>query len=227
LGKKVVIILSGGMDSATLLYDLLNSQCDVWAVSFDYGQRHILEIGMAKMLCRKAGVPHKIIDLHVLGDVAPSSQTREHIAVPHGRYDEENMKATVVPNRNMVMLSLAVSYAIGIGATKVFYGAHAGDHAIYPDCRVEFIDALNKAVELCDWNEIHIQAPYMNMTKGEIAKRGLHLGVPFECTLSCYEGTWPPCGQCGACTERAEAFEFAGQKDPLLSAINIPALKGE
>jgi 7-cyano-7-deazaguanine synthase len=139
------------MDSATLMYKLIEDGYELHALTFDYGQRHEVEIECAKRLTEFHMIPWKLVDLKVLGDVAPSSQTRRDIDVPHGRYDEENMKLTVVPNRNMVMLSLAVAYAIGEKIPEVFYGAHAGDHTIYPDCRVEFIEKLNAAVNIADW----------------------------------------------------------------------------
>jgi len=213
---KVVVILSGGMDSTTLLYDVLNEGYDVYAVSFDYGQRHGKEIWAAMKTCELLGIPYKIVALNALCDVAPSALTRKEISVPDGKYDEPSMKQTVVPNRNMVMLALAISYAIGIGANRVFYGAHAGDHAIYPDCRPEFVQSLAAAAQLCDWYPIEVLAPYLDMDKGDIALRGKELGVDYALTWSCYKGEEHPCGTCGACTERAEAFLKAGMLDPLL-----------
>ena len=210
---KVVVIVSGGMDSTTLLYDVLDEGYDVYALSFNYGQKHWKELTMASDTCQELRIPHKIIDLSCLNELAPSALTRKDIDVPEGQYDDDNMKQTVVPNRNMVMLSLAVSYAIGIGATRVYYGAHAGDHTIYPDCRGEFITALNKAVKLCDWHEVELIAPYIDMDKGDIAIRGKELGVDYTKTWSCYKGGEKPCGKCGSCTERKEAMEKAGIKD--------------
>lgn len=208
--EEAVIILSGGMDSTTLLYDILNQGYRVYALSFDYGQRHGKEIWCAIHHCEKVGIPHKIINLNALHDVAPSALTRSEIPVPEGRYDEPTMKATVVPNRNMVMLSLAVAYAIGISANHVFYGAHAGDHTIYPDCRKSFVESMAKAVSLCDWTPVTLHAPYLEMDKGDIAIIGKRLGVDYNQTWSCYVGGDQPCGKCGACTERAEAFKKAG-----------------
>ena len=213
---KVVVIVSGGMDSATLLYDVVKQGHEVYALSFDYGQRHRRELDCANKLCERTNVPHKILNLSILNEIASSSQTRKDIAVPHGRYDEENMKLTVVPNRNMVMLSLAIAYAIGIKATRVYYGAHSGDHAIYPDCRRDFVYNMNQAAMTCDWHHVEALAPYLGMDKGDIAIRGKELHVPYELTWSCYEGKEVPCGKCGACTERAEAFAKAGIPDPLI-----------
>ena len=179
---KAVLIFSGGMDSTTLLYDLIHEGYEVSAITFDYRQKHHKEIRCAEKTCKKLQVPHKIIDVSVLNDLAPSSLTRAQWDVSEGNYAEETMKQTVVPNRNMVFLSLAASYAIGIGAKDLFYAAHAGDHAI---------------------------------CKGDIVKKGLALNVDYVDTWSCYKGEDLPCGKCGACTERREAFGLAGVADPL------------
>jgi|SRR3990167_7080084 len=213
--EKAVIILSGGMDSTTLLYDIKEQGYDVYALSFDYNQKHKRELQFAKKTCMKLEVPHKIINLKVLNDLAPSSLTRDDWKVPEGHYEEESMKQTVVPNRNMVMLSLAVSYAISIKATQLFIGAHAGDHAIYPDCRQEFIYALKKTIELCDWHIVSLQAPYIDKDKGDITIKGKELSVNYSLTQTCYNGKKLACGKCGACQERLEAFKKAGIKDPI------------
>lgn len=219
---SIVIIFSGGMDSGTLLWDLytIAPWREIHALTFDYGQRHKREIECAKRFIKECdNVTHKVISLDVLNDVAPSCLTRPSMEVPHGAYDGDNMRTTVVPNRNMVMLSLAISYAIGIGAGNVYYGAHTGDHTIYPDCRPEFVDAMNIVSKLCDWSPVEIIAPYLNYTKGQIAELGVSIGVPYELTHTCYEGSYPPCGKCGSCVERAEAFEYAGVPDPLLRKV--------
>lgn len=219
---SIVIIFSGGMDSGTLLWDLytIAPWREIHALTFDYGQRHKREIECAKRFIKECdNVTHKVISLDVLNDVAPSCLTQPSMEVPHGAYDGDNMRTTVVPNRNMVMLSLAISYAIGIGAGNVYYGAHAGDHTIYPDCRPEFVDAMNIVSKLCDWSPVEIIAPYLNYTKGQIAELGVSIGVPYELTHTCYEGSYPPCGKCGSCVERAEAFEYAGVPDPLLRKV--------
>jgi len=212
---KAVLILSGGLDSTTLLYDLLNQGYDVSALTFDYHQKHKREILCAKATCAKLRVPQKIVDISVLGELAPSSLTRREWDVPEGHYAEESMKQTVVPNRNMVFLSLAASYAIGIGAQELCYAAHAGDHAIYPDCRPVFVSAMETALHLCDWKDLMLRVPYVRMSKGDIVKKGLALGVDYANTWSCYNGGERPCGKCGACTERREAFLEAGARDPL------------
>jgi len=212
---KAVLILSGGMDSTTLLYDLIGQGFEVSAITFNYDQKHKKEILCAQKTCAKLSVSHKVISLSVLNDLAPSSLTRADWSVPEGHYAEETMKQTVVPNRNMVFLSLAASYAIGTGAGHLFYAAHAGDHAIYPDCRPVFVSAMTTAFHLCDWNDLVLQVPYLFLSKGDIAKKGIGLEVDYADTWSCYKGGERPCGKCGACTERLEAFRDAGATDPL------------
>mgnify|MGYP006268604451 CR=1 FL=1 len=145
---RALLILSGGVDSTTLLYDLTNQKYEVEAVTFDYGQKHRKEIDCARKTCKKLKVPHKILDLSILNEIAPSSITRKSIEVPEGHYTEESMKSTVVPNRNMIFLSLAAAYAIGKNIPHLFYAAHSGDHAIYPDCRPVFVNAMEKALHL-------------------------------------------------------------------------------
>ena len=213
--QKAVVILSGGMDSTTLLYDAIGQQYDVYALSFNYNQKHKKELEQAKATCKMLKIPHKIADLSLLNEIAPSSLTRDDWEVPEGHYADENMKETVVPNRNMVMLSLATSYAIGLKADKLFYGAHSGDHDIYPDCRKEFVDVLSQAVKMCDWHELTLSAPYIDKDKGDIVIRGTELGVDYSKTWTCYKGKGKACGKCGSCVERLEAFAKAGVKDPV------------
>ena len=212
---KAVLILSGGMDSTTLLYDLISQDYEVHAITFDYNQKHKKEIKCATKSCKKLHIPQKIIDISILNDLAPSSLTREQWKVPEGNYDDETMKQTVVPNRNMVLLSLAASFAIGINVTDVFYGAHAGDHTIYPDCRPVFVSAMTTAFHLCDWHDVTLHTPYLFMTKGDIVKKGISLGVDYSDTWTCYKGKKISCGRCGSCSERLEAFKEAGVQDPL------------
>ena len=215
--KKAVIIASGGVDSTTLLYDILNQGYEVFALSVNYNQKHAKELEFIAKTCKKLNIPHKVVDLSILGrELSPNSAlTSEKIEIPDGDYKEENMKLTVVPNRNMILLSLAVSYAISIGAKKVFYGAHAGDHAIYPDCRKEFVDAARRAVRLADWEPVELEAPYLDMDKGDIVIKGKGLGVDYSLTWTCYKGMAKACGMCGACRERIEAFRKAEIEDPI------------
>jgi 7-cyano-7-deazaguanine synthase len=212
---KVVLILSGGVDSTTLLYDLVSKNFDIHAIGFDYNQKHSNELNYARLSCEKLNVPFRKLDLDILGSIAPSALTRDDIDVPEGNYQDYNMKETVVPNRNMVFISLAVSYAIGIGATRIFYGAHGGDHVIYPDCRPKFVEKMNEVVKICDWSDIDLVAPYLYLTKGQIIKIGKELNVDYSLTWTCYKGKEKACGKCGSCIERLEAFEFAGIVDSL------------
>lgn len=216
---KTILILSGGMDSATLLYDLLAHGDSVEAIGVNYKQRHGKELACAADLCNGLGVQFDLLDLSGLSVfLTGSSQSDPNVPVPFGKYDEPSMKLTVVPNRNMFMLAAAGGVAIARKADRLAYGAHAGDHTIYPDCRPEFVDAMGRAFGLCDWHTLSLHAPYIDMTKGDICKRGAELAVPYEKTWTCYVGGDRPCGKCGSCTERAEAFEFAGIPDPLLAA---------
>lgn len=210
-----LVILSGGLDSTTLLYDTISKGYKTFAISFNYGQKHKVELQLAKKTCEKLGVIHKIVNLEVLNELAPSALTRKEWKIPEGHYADKNMKQTVVPNRNMVLIALATSYAISIGAKKLFYGAHAGDHTIYPDCRKEFVKQLSKAVALCDWSKVDLYAPYLNMDKGDIATRGKILGVDYSLTRTCYTSGKKACGKCGACVERIEAFNKAKMVDPI------------
>ncbi len=218
--EKCVLVISGGLDSTTLLYDLVLSGNEIYAISFNYHQRHLKELSCAKASCEKLNIPHKIVDISAISELLQgSSLTSSDIGTPHGRYDEASMKKTVVPNRNMIMISLATAYAISIKADKVYYGAHTGDVSIYPDCRPEFVDKLNEAIKICDWHKVELVAPYLHFDKGDIVKLGTVLGVDYSITTSCYEGGEVPCGLCGSCDERREAFAKAGVNDPLV--INL------
>jgi 7-cyano-7-deazaguanine synthase len=213
--EKVVAIYSGGMDSTVLLYHLRSQGYDVRALSVDYGQRHRKELDSARSICHMVGISHEVADLRGITHLLKgNSLTASEIEVPEGHYAEESMKVTIVPNRNMIMLSVAIGYAISLGAQYVAYGAHAGDHTIYPDCRPEFAAALNTAALLADWHQVELLRPFVRLTKSEIAKRGAELNVPFELTWSCYKGGERHCGLCGTCVERAEAFNLAGLQDP-------------
>lgn len=208
---KVVAIFSGGMDSTVLLHHLISGGHDVSALSVDYGQRHRIELQHAYAIADKLGIRHEVADLrgitHLLA-ASGSSQVSDK-PVPQGHYASDTMKQTVVPNRNMIMLSVAVGWAISIEATVVAYGAHEGDHTIYPDCREEFAQALNLAIKLCDWHDVELWRPFVALTKADIVRRGSELEVDFGATWSCYEGGEVHCGACGTCYERREAFKDA------------------
>jgi 7-cyano-7-deazaguanine synthase len=213
--SDVVVIVSGGMDSVTLLYDVISQGHKPHVITFNYNQRHQKEIQCAKYHCEKLVPDHLIVNLGVLNELAESSLTRPNLPVPEGNYDEPSMKATVVPNRNMVMISLATALAISTKSEAVYYGAHAGDHTIYPDCRPEFVKAMDVAMKLCDWRRIELRAPYLRMTKADILRIGKTLNVDYNQTWTCYKGEQLSCGQCGSCRERLEAFEIASMTDPL------------
>jgi 7-cyano-7-deazaguanine synthase len=215
--SKTVLIYSGGIDSTVLLYDLLNSGHDVQALSVNYGQRHSKELDCAKSLCKQLNVEHHVADLTALNPLlSGSSLTSPHVQVPEGHYEDESMKATVVPNRNMILLSIATGWAMSTGASSVSYAAHSGDRAIYPDCREEFADAMNSVMEIAGWDKVSLNRPFSSLTKADIVKLGDELDVPFEQTWSCYKGGQVHCGVCGTCVERREAFQLAGVTDPTI-----------
>jgi 7-cyano-7-deazaguanine synthase len=223
---KTVLIYSGGMDSTILLYHLLAEGHEVAALTVDYGQRHRREIQSAREICEARGLDHEVADLRGLRKLlAGSSLTDDSMAVPDGHYAEETMKMTVVPNRNMLMISVATAWAISLKAQTVSYAAHAGDHTIYPDCRREFADALNTAMELADWQEVSLHRPFIELTKADLVTLGAELGVPFEQTWSCYKGEEEHCGRCGTCIERREAFHLAGVPDPTPYATDAPPVE--
>lgn len=217
-----LVLLSGGMDSSTLLATALidpndrERVIDATAVFVNYGQRHIREQQSAVMVAQHYGVRLIELDLQSFGASVDSALTKLDRAVPHGHYAEDTMVATIVPNRNATMLSAAAGIAASLGHTVVKTAVHAGDHAVYPDCRPEFITALDHATRLgCG---VGISAPFVNISKAEIAAHGADLGVPYRYTWSCYEGGLSRvdqhCGRCGTCVERAEAFHLAGVTDP-------------
>jgi len=223
---KTVLIYSGGLDSTVLLYHLRAAGCEVYALSVDYGQRHRRELERAAAICALADAPYRCADLSGLGGLlAGSSLTSPEIEVAEGHYTEESMRTTVVPNRNMILLALATGHAISVGAPRVAYAAHSGDHAIYPDCRRDFADAMAAAMRLADWQEVELLRPFVDWTKADIARRGAELGAPLELTWSCYKGGARHCGRCGTCIERREAFDLAGLPDPTEYAEDAPPLE--
>ncbi len=213
--SSMVLTLSGGLDSTVLAAWAKSHGHKVRCLSVDYGQRHHRELFSAMAVAKALGLEHKTINLSALREImGGSSQTSPDIAVPLGHYAEESMKLTVVPNRNMILLALAGAWAVATKSEYVAYAAHTGDHAIYPDCRPEFADAMGKALGLCDWHQVAIFRPFIALTKGEIVKIGERVGAPMHLTWTCYEGGEVHCGRCGSCTERREAFEVAGVPDP-------------
>jgi 7-cyano-7-deazaguanine synthase len=214
-----VVILSGGLDSSVLLagcyYQIFADQGPRLALSFNYGQRHAQrELAAAARIARRYATEHHVVDLRSAGDVLGDSSLLGGQPVPQGHYADESMKKTVVPNRNMIMLAIAAGAAMARGGGKVFYGAHAGDHTIYPDCRPEFTHALGAALALADWNTVALKTPFLKWPKSKIVFFGDLLKVPLSRTYSCYEGREKHCGKCGTCVERKEAFAIARVKDP-------------
>lgn len=199
---KCVLLLSGGMDSSTLLAWLLEKGYAVTCISFRYGQRHERELTAAAAVAAHYGVPHEVHELPAA--LFRGSALTGGCDVPHGRYDDPTMSLTVVPNRNMVFLSLAAAKAVTQGAGYVAYAAHAGDHSIYPDCRPEFVSVMGDALSRgCD---VRLLTPFLDKSKGCIAGHARRLGVPLHLTWTCYEGADEPCLVCGACVERGEAL---------------------
>ncbi len=215
--RKAVVVYSGGLDSTTLLYKLIAEGTEVRCLGFNYGQRHRKELERAADICESLGVPYQVVDMSGLAALLPgSSQTDYSVEVPEGHYEEESMKKTVVPNRNMIMLAMAAAHAIAMDIEWIAYAAHAGDHAIYPDCRPSFVNAMERAFQQSDWKEVHLFAPYalIGLDKGDIVAEGIRLGVPYEKTWTCYKGLEKHCGKCGSCRERKDAFLKAGAVDP-------------
>ena len=206
--KDCVIILSGGMDSTTLLYDYKDRIA--LAVSYDYGSRHnAKELAFAKWHCEQLGIPQIIIPLDFMQKYFTSSLLIGGEEIPEGHYADENMKSTVVPFRNGIMLSIAAGIAENNQLQNIMLANHAGDHTIYPDCRPEFVEAMDKAVCAGTWNGVRLLTPYTHISKTEIVRHGLKLGINYDETWSCYKGGDKPCGVCGTCREREEALREA------------------
>ena len=211
--KDSVIIASGGLDSITLLYD--KAETIALAISFDYGQNHSKkELPYAEYHCQKLGIPHITIPLTFMHQYFKSSLLEGAEAIPEGHYEEENMKSTVVPFRNGIMLAIATGIAESHELKRVYIANHGGDHTIYPDCRPEFIDAMDKATSAGTFVDVRVEAPYTNISKADIVRRGTALGIDYAKTWSCYKGSEIHCGKCGTCVERKEAFADAGVEDP-------------
>ena len=210
--KDSVIIFSGGMDSTTLLYDF--RERIALALSFDYGSRHnAKELAFAKWHCQQLGIPHIIIPLEFMQKYFTSSLLIGGEEIPEVHYADENMKSPVAPFRNGIMLAIAAGMAESRGLKNVMMANHGGDHAIYPDCRSEFVDAMSAAISAGTYEGLKILAPYTNITKTDIAVRGKQLGIDYAKTWSCYKGGEKHCGKCGTCVERREALAAAGITD--------------
>jgi 7-cyano-7-deazaguanine synthase len=215
----VVVTVSGGLDSVTMAHQLAGDGHDLVCLSFDYGQRHAREIGFAAECAERLAAEHRVVDLRSVGGLLTGSAlTDPGVEVPEGHYTDASMAATVVPNRNAIMLSIAVGAAVARRAAAVATAVHAGDHPVYPDCRPEFIEAAEREARIANEGFLpagfRILAPFLELTKDEIVRRGAEAGVPFDRTWSCYVGGEVHCGRCGTCVERREAFERAGVADP-------------
>ena len=210
--KNSAIIVSGGMDSITLLYD--HKDEIALGISFDYGSNHnAREIPFAKMHCERLGIKHITINLDFMHQYFKSSLLDGAEAIPEGHYADDNMKSTVVPFRNGIMLAIAIGIAESNNLDQVFIANHGGDHTIYPDCRPEFINAIDAAATAGTYNNVKVIAPYTTITKSDIARIGKRLGIDYAETWSCYKGREVHCGKCGTCVERKEALAEAGIED--------------
>lgn len=210
--KNSAIIVSGGMDSITLLYD--HKDEIALGISFDYGSNHnAREIPFAKMHCERLGIKHITINLDFIHQYFKSSLLDGAEAIPEGHYADDNMKSTVVPFRNGIMLAIAIGIAESNNLDQVFIANHGGDHTIYPDCRPEFINAIDAAATAGTYNNVKVIAPYTKITKSDIARIGKRLGIDYAETWSCYKGGEVHCGKCGTCVERKEALAEAGIED--------------
>ncbi|GAA5483236.1 7-cyano-7-deazaguanine synthase QueC [Haloferula sargassicola] len=226
---KAVVLLSGGMDSVTAFYQALNEHEVVAALSFDYGSKHnAREIPFARLHAEKAGVRHETIELGFMDRLFQSDLLGSGGEIPDGHYAEDNMKRTVVPFRNGIMLAIACGFAESAGAEGLVIAAHSGDHAIYPDCREPFMAGMAQAMREGTYARVELLRPFIDMDKTAIARRGAELGIDFADTWSCYKGGDIHCGTCGTCVERREAFLLAGVPDPTryLATPPIPQAPG-
>ncbi len=213
--NKVLVLLSGGIDSTTALYDAVKKYETVTAVSFNYGSKHNKrELKFAAFHCKTLNVRHEVIELSFMNNLFKSDLLKSGGDIPDGHYQEQSMKQTVVPFRNGIMLSIAAGFAESIEADGIVIAAHAGDHTIYPDCREEFMTAIAQAINLGTYANIKILRPFIDIDKTAIVKLGQTLKVPYQYTYSCYKGYESHCGNCGTCVERKEAFQLSGIADP-------------
>lgn len=210
--KDSILVYSGGMDSTTMLYDYKDEIA--MAVSFDYGSNHNQkELHFASLHCERLGIRHIIIPLEFMKQYFHSSLLEGGDAIPEGHYAADNMRSTVVPFRNGIMIAIAAGLAENYGLQRIMLANHSGDHTIYPDCRPEFVAAMDKACQTGTYQRVQLFTPYTEWTKTDIAKRGKELGIDYAETWSCYKGGERPCGKCGTCVERREALREAGIED--------------
>lgn len=220
---KSLVLLSGGMDSVTVLYLANKVHGVAEALSFNYGSKHNQnEIPYAAYHCKKLKIHHTIINLDFIDQLFNSHLLKSGGEIPEGHYEEENMKRTVVPFRNGIMLAIAAGYAESIDISNIVIAAHGGDHAIYPDCREEYMQSMSEAIRLGTYLNVRILRPFISMTKSQIALKGIELGIDYSKTWSCYKGGNIHCGKCGTCVERREAFILAGIEDPTIYESKDP-----
>jgi 7-cyano-7-deazaguanine synthase len=222
---RTVVIYSGGLDSTVLLYHLRAEGHEVKALSVNYGQRHLArEMAAAEAICARLNLERRTVDLTALVEFfGGNALTNEGVALPDGAYAEETIGQTTVPNRNMVMLSVGLAWAAGLGFDAVAFGAHGGEHTNYPDCKPPFAEAMDRVAQVCDFQPIRVLAPFVNWVKTDIVRRGAELGVPFDLTWSCYTGGKQHCGRCGTCVDRRMAFHQAVVTDPTTYEANLPS----
>lgn len=213
---KTLVICSGGLDSVTLAYKVADEAQLTRLVSFDYGQRHKKEVDFARHAAERLGVPHDLVDLRAVGALLSGSALTDDVDVPDGHYAEDNMKVTVVPNRNAIMLTVAFGIAAARHDSAVATAVHGGDHFIYPDCRPDFTQAFETMQRhaLDGYADVQLYTPFVHIPKADIVTEGARHNVPFDETWSCYKGGDKHCGRCGTCVERREAFHLAGIEDP-------------
>lgn len=215
--KKVVISLSGGLDSTVLLADLIHKRDKkIIPVSFFYGSKHNkYENEAAQKICEHYKLPFVLIDAHAIFSLTKSNLLQYGGKIPEGHYNDETMKLTVVPARNMIFISILTSIAISYEASEICIAVHAGDHTIYPDCRPDFINSCRRAVALASEKKAWLYTPFLDWDKSKIVAWGASINTPFELTRTCYKNQPTACGKCGSCTERLEAFAKNNLKDPI------------
>lgn len=221
--KKAVVLVSGGLDSTTALYEAAACHRVAAALSFDYGAKHNpREIPEAAWHAARLGIPHVVLPLPFMASHFSSALLQGGPEIPKGHYEETSMKQTVVPFRNGILLAVAAGFAESHGADLLVIAAHAGDHAIYPDCREEFMQAMDAAMQTGTYAQVRLDRPFIHKDKAAIVRRAVELAVPLERTWSCYVGAEKHCGECGTCVERREAFALADVPDPTAYQVEGP-----
>jgi len=210
-----LVVLSGGMDSVTALAFANATHTTVHALTVDYGQRHDREINAAEVQAARFADRHDVLSLRRIGGLLEGSALTDTVPVPEGHYSDDTMRATIVPNRNAILANIAAGVAVARGLDAIVLGVHAGDHPIYPDCRPEFVTALQQLLSVANDHQVRVEAPFLNTDKAGILRVGLALGVDYAETWTCYQGRDRACGRCGSCVERLEAFAEIGVEDPL------------